>query len=111
MQFGAYTWAQAPHTLNVRYSQKTEMVADEQGKWSLVNLGSAGRTVQAEGSFSGPLAYEYFNALIDLFRAGKPATLSLPSWGSMIALMTELSLTEEPCENYLRYQITFRECL
>lgn len=109
MQFGTYIWVQPPHTLTVRHSRKTELAADEQGKWSLTDLGNTGRTVQAEGSFSGPFAYEYFSSLVELFTAGKSATLNLPTWGKMTALMTELSLTEEPCENYLRYQITFRE--
>ncbi len=109
MEFGTYIWAQPPHTLSVRHSRKTELTVDEQGTLSLQDFGNTGRTVQAEGSFSGPFAYEYFESLIALFRAGKPATLRLPTWGDMTALMTELTLTEEACENYLRYQITFRE--
>ncbi len=109
MQFANYKWVQPPHTLTVRHNRKTELTVDEQGKWSLTDLGNTGRTVQAEGSFSGPLAYEYLASLVELFTAGKPATLSLPTWGKMTALMTEITLTEEPCENYLCYQITFRE--
>lgn len=109
MYFSSFSWPQRPHTLTVYHSRKTELSADEQGVWSLTDLGDTGRTVQAEGSFSGPYAYEYFARLVALFSAGKAATLSLPTWGTMTALMTELTLTEEPCEKYLRYQITFRE--
>ncbi len=109
MYFGTYSWAQLPHTLTVRHNRKTELAANEQGVWSLVDQGDTGRTVQAEGSFCGPYAYAYFESLITLFQAGKAQTLSLPTWGKMTALMTELTLTEEPCADYVRYQITFRE--
>ena len=109
MKFANYTWLQPPHTLTVRHNRKTELSTDELGALSLTDFGDTGRTVQAEGSFSGPDAYTYFGSLIELFRAGRAETLSLPTWGTMQALMTELTLTEEPCENYLRYQITFRE--
>lgn len=110
MYFGTYSWAQPPHTLRLRHTRKTELVADEAGNWSLQDFGDTGRVVEADGSFSGEHAYLYFQELVALYAAGTPKTLSLPTWGEMTALITELTLTEEPSELFLSYHIRFHEC-
>ena len=109
MTFSTYTWAQPPHTVKISYTRKTEVAPDGAGAWTVTDLGRLGRVVEGEGSFCGPYAHEYFQGLEELFLTGQEALFTMAPWKPFMAIMTELSMIEEPCENYLQYRFRLVE--
>lgn len=80
------------------------------GRYCLQNLGMTRRVMQGEGEFVGKDAYERFKALATVFYDETPGVLSHPVWQSSKAYFTELLLTQEPQEDYVRYRFCFWEC-
>lgn len=110
MQFGTFVWPQAPERLTVSYARQVQMVSDEQGGWTTVDLGSMGRVVTGEGCFVGEGAYSAFAGLVEQFNKDVAASLKLEHWPAVWAKLAELTVTEEPCENYVSYRFRFLEC-
>lgn len=109
MQFGTYVWPQKPETLTIRYERQVQMVRNEQGDWTTVDLGPMGAVVTGEGCFVGEGAYSAFAGLIECFNRGETAALQTEHWPAVRAVLAELTLTEEPCENYVAYRFRFTE--
>lgn len=109
MQFGSYVWSQDPEKLEISRCRETQVAPDGAGAWTVTDLGRLGRVVKGEGAFCGATAYASLKSLELLFNAGTEQVLSLDYWGSMMAVMTELTSFEEPCYGYVRYQFTFVE--
>lgn len=110
MQFGSFEWTQKPETLTVSFQRSVQMLPDNQGGWITVDTGLMGRVISGEGCFVGEGAYGAFSGLVEQFNKGVAASLTLDHWPAMWAKLTELSVTEEPCENYVSYRFRFMEC-
>ncbi len=109
MQFGTFVWPQKPETLTISYQRQVQMVPDEQGGWTTVDAGPMGKVVTGEGCFVGEGAYGAFSGLVERFHSGEAASLKTEHWPAIQAVLAELSLTEEPCENYVKYRFRFVE--
>lgn len=110
MQFGSFVWPQKPETLTISYQRSVQMVPDEQGGWTTVDSGAMGCVVTGEGCFVGKGAYGAFAGLVEQFNKGVAAGLILEHWPAVWAKLAELTVTEEPCENYVSYRFRFVEC-
>ena len=110
LQFSDFVFPQKPETLTVRYERQVQMVLTEQGGWTTVDLGPMGQVVTGEGCFVGEGAYRVFARLVECFRNGEAASLQMEHWPAVWAVLAELTLTEEPCENYVKYRFRFVEC-
>lgn len=109
MQFRTFTWPNDPETLSLSYRRAADMLPGENGLWTLENQAQLGRVVEGEGVFFGPDAYDSFRELSALMQSGISGSLTLPHWGQMQALMTQLSVTETAGNCYLKYRFTFLE--
>lgn len=65
--------------------------------------------LQGEGEFSGPDAYEEFKKLAAVFYDNTPGMLVHPIWQASQVYFTELTLRQQPQENYVCYTFTFWE--
>lgn len=108
MQFRTFVWPNNPEKLKITFHQETE-VEPHNGQWTVNNIARMARVFSGEGVFYGPNAYTSFSALAQMFYAGVSGTLTLPNFSSANALLTDLSVTQEPAENFLRYTFSFLE--
>ena len=108
MQFRTFVWPNNPEKLQITFHRKTE-VEPYNGMWTVSNIARMPRVFTGEGIFFGEDAYSAFSSLAVMFYDGKAGTLILPSWSSATALLTDLTVTEEPAENFLRYSFSFLE--
>lgn len=109
MQFGTFVWPNNPEKLTVKFRRNVEVKPTASGLWSVSNTARFGRVFSGEGVFYGADAYQSFRALCAYFYSGTKATLVHPQWDSAQAYLTELTVTEQAGENYLRYQFSFQE--
>lgn len=109
MQFKHYTWPHNPRIYIIEFQRK--MVAHKVpfGRYCLQNLGMAQRVMKGEGEFAGEGAYEEFKKLASVFYEETAGILLHPLWQSAKAYFAELSLKQEPRENYVYYTFVFWE--
>ena len=79
------------------------------GRYVLQDLGPEQRIMEGEGEFVGENAYELFKQLATVFYSDGPGLLVHPVWQTSNAYFVELSLTQEPRADYVRYHFTFWE--
>jgi spore coat assembly protein SafA len=65
--------------------------------------------MKGEGEFVGEDAYEQFKALATVFYSDGPGVLVHPVWQTANAYFVELSLAQEPRQDYVKYTFTFWE--
>lgn len=65
--------------------------------------------MKGEGEFYGAGAYEEFKKLASVFYHSGPGTLIHPVWQSAKAYFVDLTLAQEPRQDYVRYTFTFWE--
>lgn len=106
MRFGPFQWPANPTEIQVeggRQIQETTFPAP-----SLRETGPRLRTVNGKGFFTGPDAAAQFAALHALLTKGGAEALTLPEYGPMMAVLSELTLLRGHMR-MVEYAFLFRE--
>lgn len=109
MQYKGFVWPHNPRTYSIRYQRRMAVHKVPFGRYAMQDLGLSRRIMTGEGEFYGPGAYDTFKKLAAVFYSGGPGTLVHPVWQSARAYFVDLSLTQEPRTDYVRYTFTFWE--
>lgn len=110
MQFKDFVWPHNPRVYSIDYQRTLSVHKLPFGRYHLQNLGLTRRIMQGEGEFVGTSAYSDFKRLAGLFYDETPGILIHPVWQNTQAYLTELSLSQEPRADYVRYRFVFWEC-
>ncbi len=109
MRYKDFTWPHNPRTYTIEYQRSMAVHKVPFGRYHLQDLGPTQRVMKGEGEFVGSGAYEQFKALASVFYSEGPGTLIHPVWQASNAYFVELSLAQEPRQDYVRYTFTFWE--
>lgn len=109
MRYKDFVWPHNPRVYSIGF--RRSMGADKVpfGRYALQDLGPEQRIMQGEGEFVGEDAYALFKQLATVFYSDGPGLLVHPVWQTSNAYFVELSLTQEPRADYVRYSFTFWE--
>lgn len=109
MRYKNFVWPHNPRVYSIGF--RRTMGADKVpfGRYVLQDLGPEQRIMEGEGEFVGENAYELFKQLATVFYSDGPGLLVHPVWQTSNAYFVELSLTQEPRADYVRYHFTFWE--
>ena len=99
MKYKDFTWPHNPRTYTIEYRREMGVHKVPFGRYHMQDLGLTRRVMKGEGEFVGPGAYEQFKALAAVFYSDGPANV----------YFVELSLSQEPRRDYVRYTFTFWE--
>lgn len=109
MKYKDFTWPHNPRTYTIDYRRSMAEHKVPFGRCHLQDLGPTRRVMKGEGEFVGPDAYDTFKALASTFYSNGPGALIHPVWQSANVYFVELSLTQEPKKDYVKYSFTFWE--
>ena len=109
MRYKDYVWPYTPRVYTIQFKQKMGAREVPYGHYALQALGPSYRIMRGEGEFVGEGAYDEFKKLATVFYSGGPGLLVHPVWQTSNAYFVELSLTQEPRADYVRYTFTFWE--
>lgn len=109
MRYKDFTWPHNPRTYTIEYRRDMGLHKVPFGRYHLQDLGPTRRVMKGEGEFVGEDAYEQFKALASVFYSDGPGVLCHPVWQAANVYFVELSLTQEPRRDYVRYSFTFWE--
>ena len=109
MRYKDFTWPHNPRTYTIEYRRAMGSHKVPFGRYHLQDLGLSYRVLKGEGEFVGPGAYDQFKALASVFYSGGPGMLVHPVWQTSNAYFVELSLRQEPRQDYVSYAFTFWE--
>lgn len=109
MRYKTYTWPYNPRVYVIEFERKMAVHKVPFGRYHLQNLGMTRRVMRGEGEFMGAGAYDEFKKLASVFYDEGPGLLIHPVWQSSSAYFVELSLKQEPREDYVSYTFTFWE--
>ena len=109
MRYKNYTWPHNPRTYTIEYERKMAVHKVPFGLYHLQDLGLTRRIMRGEGEFMGEGAYAEFKKLATVFYNDGPGLLIHPVWQTANAFFVELSLKQEPREDYVKYTFTFWE--
>ena len=109
MKYKTFTWPHNPRTYTIEFRRAMAAHKVPFGRYRLQDLGPAHRIMKGEGEFVGEGAYDDFKALAAVFYSEGPGLLIHPVWQSSNAYFVDLSLTQEPRPDYVRYTFTFWE--
>ena len=109
MQFKTFIWPNNPEQYEVEAVRQPVYVKNEDGSDRFAGLGSLCRTMTGSGAFAGAGAYDSFKALQALMGEATSGALTHPVWQSSTVYLTRLKLRQEPLEDYVAYEFTFRE--
>lgn len=108
MQFGDFVFQVEPEKLQIAYKRNYKM-SPSGGGWIITDSALMGRVISGESYFYGAYAYSDFQVLSISLNSGTPAQLTLPNWGTIKALLTDLVMLETPGENVVHYSFSFVE--
>ena len=109
MRYKDFTWPHNPRTYTIEYRRVMASHKVPFGQYRLQDLGLSHRVLKGEGEFVGPDAYDQFKALATVFYNGGPGMLVHPIWQLSNAYFVELSLRQEPRQDYVSYAFAFWE--
>lgn len=109
MRYKTYTWPYNPRVYVIEFERKMAVHKVPFGRYHLQDLGLTRRVMRGEGEFLGPGAYDEFKKLASVFYDNGPGLLTHPVWQTSSAYFVELSLKQEPREDYVCYTFTFWE--
>ena len=109
MRFKSYVWPHNPKTFEVTEKRRLSVNPIPFGRHWVTDMGTDCRVLRGEGEFAGAGAYEEFMRLKAVFDEGTPGVLVHPVWKSVKVWFAELSLIQEPLEDYVRYSFEFVE--
>lgn len=102
MQYKSYVWPHNPRTYTIQYVRKVAVHKVPFGRYAMQDLGLGRRVMKGEGEFYGAGAYEEFKKLASVFYHSGPGTLIHPVWQSAKAYFVDLTLAQEPRQDYVR---------
>ena len=109
MRYKGYVWPHNPRTYTIDYGRQVALHKIPFGGYRLQDLGLTRRVMRGEGEFVGQGAYDAFRALASVFYDPGPGPLLHPVWQAAQAYFVDLSLRQEPRQDYVRYSFTFWE--
>lgn len=109
MRYKDFVWPHNPRVYTISYERRMGEHKVPYGQYHLQDLGPTRRVMKGEGEFVGEDAYEQFKKLACTFYSGGPGALIHPVWQAANVYFVELSLTQEPRPDYVRYTFTFWE--
>ncbi len=104
LSFKNFVWPRNPS----RYQILSRRIPRYNSAGTFTGLGPLLQTVCGQGEFTGKDAFQQFKNLQALVSEASPGTLRHPILGSCNAYLTELTITQEPLENYVAYAFTFQ---
>ena len=111
MRYKDYIWPHNPRVYTIDYERQMAVNKVPYGLYHLQDLGRTRRVMRGEGEFVGKDAYAQFGALANVFYQQGPGQLIHPLWQASNAYFVELTLKQEPREDYVSYSFTFWEDL
>ena len=109
MRYKTFVWPYNPRVYEIDYKRNVAVHKVPFGYYALQDMGRTCRVMKGEGEFCGASAYALFGRLACLFYEGTPGVLVHPLWQTASAYLVELSLRQEPTENYVAYSFEFWE--
>ena len=109
MRYKDYIWPHNPRVYAISFQREMGAAKVPFGRYCLQDLGPGHRVMTGEGEFVGPEAYREFKKLATVFYDTGPGLLVHPVWQTANAYFVELSLTQEPRVDYVRYRFAFWE--
>jgi prophage DNA circulation protein len=109
MQFKNFVFPNNPTKYCASFRRNTVVHDRLDGLWTVQEMGRTAREFSGEGVFFGKDAYKSFKALAQLFYAGGAGALVHPQWATTQAHLVELTLDQEPREDYVHYRFKFLE--
>ena len=109
MRYKDFVWPHNPYTYTIEYQRVMGNQKVPFGRYHLQDMGLTRRVMKGEGEFIGEDAYDQFKALATVFYSEGPGPLIHPVWQASNAYFVELSLSQEPRRDYVRYTFTFWE--
>ncbi len=109
MCYKSFIWPHNPRTYTIEYRREMGVHKVPFGRYHLQDLGPTRRVMKGEGEFVGKDAYETFKDLATVFYSEGPGVLVHPVWQAANVYFVELSLVQEPRQDYVRYAFTFWE--
>ena len=110
MRFKNYIWPHNPRVYEIGFYRNMAVHHVPFGRDVLDSLGMQRRVLRGEGEFAGPGAYREFQKLATVFYEETPGILVHPVWQTANAWFVELSVKQEPREDYVAYRFEFWEC-
>lgn len=108
MKFKNFTWPNNPEQYAEEWVRPVKYEKTDTGATVYAGLGSPCRKATGRGVFQGQGAYNQFKALLALLKENTPGDLVHPVWGTGQVYLTELTLQQEPLEDYVAYTFVFR---
>lgn len=109
MRYKEFVFPHNPRVYAVEFKRELAVRKAPMGAYTIQDLGRTCRVLRGEGEFIGRGAYDTFKALATVFYAGGAGTLRHPVWQASQAFFAELSLRQEPREDYVAYAFVFYE--
>ena len=109
MRYKNYVWPHNPRVYSISFKRKVGAREVPFGHYALQDLGPSYRIMRGEGEFVGEGAYDEFKKLATVFYDEGPGILVHPVWQTANAYFVELSLSQEPRADYVKYTFTFWE--
>ena len=110
MRFKNYVWPHNPRVYEIAFHRNVAVHQVPFGRSVLEGMGMDYRILRGEGEFVGPGAYREFQKLATVFYEETPGILVHPVWQTANAWFVELSVKQEPLEDYVAYAFEFWEC-
>lgn len=109
MRYKNYVWPHNPRVYSISFKRKVGVREVPFGHYAMQDLGPSYRIMRGEGEFVGEGAYDEFKKLATVFYNEGPGLLVHPVWQTANAYFVELSLSQEPRADYVKYTFTFWE--
>lgn len=110
MRFKNFVWPHNPRVFEIEFHRVVRSHKVPFGMYALQSMGRSNRVLRGEGEFVGPGAYGAFKKLAAVFCENSPGVLVHPVWQTVNAYFVELSLRQEPAEDFVSYAFEFWEC-
>lgn len=110
MRFKGYVWPHNPRVYEIAFRRDVCAHKVPFGLYVLQGMGRENRVLRGEGEFCGAGAYDEFRKLATVFCDDSPGVLVHPVWQAARAWFVELSLRQEPTEDFVAYSFEFWEC-
>lgn len=109
MSFGTFVWPCKPKRLQIQRKRDLKRLRLPRAGCVLQDFGPCSREVSGEGDFSGEEFQKEFAQLLELYRKGEAALLSLPGCEPFPARLQTLDCTRGPYSNLIHYSFLFWE--
>ena len=109
MRYKDYTWPHNPEVYTVEHQRRIAVHKVPFGRCVMQDMGGTYRVLRGEGVFAGQGAYDQFRELLKVFQEAGAGPLIHPVWQTEQAWFVELTVTEKPLPDYVRYTFTFWE--